>query len=193
MKPKKLLKKLIDTVLKPFGLEIHHLKYSPRNLLRGALEHIRELGFSPNTVIDVGVAIGTHDLYDTFPSSRHILIEPLEEFRPYLERVVKNYPKAEYIIAAATKKPGEVTINVHSDLDCSSLYLENEDSNVNGEPRIVRAVTLDEVCKERELDGTYNFRRRSKTLPPNGSKRGHVSRLTVFIGLLRGLPFMVFG
>lgn len=71
------------------------------------------MGFEPRTVIDVGAAIGTFELYETFPNASHILIEPLEENRTYLDRIVSKLENAEYIIAAATERKGTVTINVH--------------------------------------------------------------------------------
>lgn len=37
----------------------------------------------------------------------------------------------------------------------SSLYPESDGPSVDGIPRIVPAITLDEVCKERELQGPY--------------------------------------
>src|SRR5262245_52875429 len=45
-----------------------------------ALRHLKERGFTPRTVIDVGVARGTDDLYEAFPDAKHLLIEPLGEF-----------------------------------------------------------------------------------------------------------------
>ncbi len=149
------LKRLINSTLEPFGLEICHKTTSSRSSLRGALEHAKNIGFYPNAVIDVGAATGTWDLYETFPKSRQILIEPLEEFEPYLSKVTEKFPNAEYMVAAVTQKTGNVTINVHPDLVGSSLYLEEEDSDVNGEPRIVHSITLDKMCVEKELDGPF--------------------------------------
>ena len=63
--------------------------------------------------------------------------------------------KAEYIIAAASSTPGNIVINVHPDLVGSSAYKEEEDSNVNGFERIVPAVTLDNVCRDRKTSGPY--------------------------------------
>jgi FkbM family methyltransferase len=123
--------------------------------LRGALNHIRSLGFEPETVLDVGAAAGTDELYETFPKAFHVLIEPLEEYHPRLARVVKRYERAEIVIGAAYHTPGEVTIHVHPDLMGSSLYLEDEDSDVNGIPRRVMAVTLDHLCSARRLKGPY--------------------------------------
>src|SRR5512134_1272129 len=75
-----------------------------RNSLRGSLKHIKRLGFEPRTVLDVGAAAGTPELYNAFPKARHILIEPLEENRPRLEEVKKKYGNVEYILAAATRQ-----------------------------------------------------------------------------------------
>jgi len=152
----KFLKNFINSTLKPFGIEIH--RTSPTNSrysMLGALIHIKKIGFSPKTVIDVGVATGTHALYTTFPSSKHILIEPLEEFKPYLVNITKTIPNSEYIIAATTRESGSVTINVHPDLSGSSIYFEDEDSNVNGVPRVVTAITLDELCRVNKLKPPY--------------------------------------
>jgi len=158
MNIKYLLKKVTDSILTPFGLEIRrklNLENTIRISMQGALTHLKEIGFYPKTVIDVGVANGTMSLYETFPLSKHILIEPLQEFKPNLEELIKRFPNSEYIIAAATQKSGNITINVHPDLVGSSLYLENEDSDVNGVPRVVPAITIDEVCRERKTQGPY--------------------------------------
>ena len=44
------------------------------------------MDLKPNTVIDVDVAYGTQALYELFPNARHILIEPIEEFVPHLDK-----------------------------------------------------------------------------------------------------------
>jgi len=137
-------------VLAKAGLEFTH-----RRSLAGALEHIKKLGFAPRTVIDVGAATGTFDLYHAFPTASFLLIEPLEEHRPALEKVVSRLKDARYLIAAAAARPGEITIHVHPDLLGSSLYLEDEESGVNGVPRTIPAITLDEACAEQGLRGPY--------------------------------------
>lgn len=126
---------------------------SVRHTLRGALEHGKKLGFTPEVIIDVGAARGTVELYETFPDVRHIMIEPLEENRPYLDKIVRGLKNAEYIMAAATKSSGIVTLNVHPDFDGSSLYLEDEEGDVNGIPRMVKAVTLDDLYREQGVKG----------------------------------------
>lgn len=153
--------RVVHRLLGTLGLELRRKRpVAPvrveRRSLRGALEHARSTGLSPRTVIDVGVAYGTPELYETFPAARHLLVEPVETFRPHLDAIVRAYPTAEYVIAAAAGKPGTVTLNVHPDLVGSSMYLEVEDSpGLNGAPCTVPAVTLDLLCEERAANGPY--------------------------------------
>lgn len=158
-KLRRLTKKAIDRFAGPLGFELHRIdrksRLESRATLRGCLEHVRSSGFVPETVIDVGAAYGTHELYEVFPEAYHLLIEPLEEFEEALIELVDGLDRAEYLLAAATNSPGQVTINVHPDLVGSSLYKEVEDSDVNGFERMVAAVVLDEVCRSRNLHGPY--------------------------------------
>jgi FkbM family methyltransferase len=118
------------------------------------LDHFSRLGFRPQTVIDVGVAYGTLELYMGFPEARHLLVEPLKEFQGILEEISRKYT-AEYVLAAAGDKTGTITINVHADPSSSSIYKETDGSHIDGIPRKVPVVTIDDLCKERNLEGPY--------------------------------------
>lgn len=144
-----------------FGLEIRRKRSTraepllTRASLGGALSHLRTLGFKPQTVIDVGVASQTPELYEAFPEASLLLIEPLAEFEPYLKKICQRY-NAQYVLSAAGEAPGVATLNVHTDqLDCSSLLKEAEGASVDGIPREVPVVTIDEVCSEKGLKGPY--------------------------------------
>ncbi len=125
-----------------------------RTSMRDALEHIASLGFVPGTVLDVGVANGTDDLYQAFPGSRHFLIEPLEEFRPNLEKICGKY-NAEYVIAAASNACGKVKINVHPDLYGTSLLKEEEGAMIDGVEREVPTITIDELSNDEAFQAPY--------------------------------------
>ncbi len=155
MKNKKLYKQIINSALEHFDIEI---KRKDRNQyinrykdMKGVLNHLKELGFSPSVAIDVGAAFGTWEIYNIFPDTHHILIEPLEEFQVKLEEVIEKLNSAEYILGAASTDYGEIEINVHPDLVGSSIYLENENSDVNGIPRSISSVTLDNIFKKKNL------------------------------------------
>ncbi|GAB4382530.1 MAG: hypothetical protein Kow00121_42940 [Elainellaceae cyanobacterium] len=126
-----------------------------RASMAGTLINARQLGLNSATVIDVGAADGTEELYTIFPDSTHLLIEPLEENIPYLDLIVNSLPSAEYVIAAAGKEVGEITLNVFPDLIGTSAYVEYRDSQQTSQPRTVPVITLDALCQERELTGPY--------------------------------------
>ena len=145
----------LNRILSTFDLEIHKINSrAQRTNLSEALDHIASLKFYPRTIIDVGVAHGTWELYEKFPDAFHLLIEPLEEYKVHLKLIVKKF-KAEYILAAAGATVGTTIINVHPDLVGSSILKENENSDVNGIPREVPKITVDEACAAKNLTGPY--------------------------------------
>jgi len=153
----KILRETVNKILNAFGFEIHR-KHDRREIKRNladVLDHVLRLGYNPQTVIDVGVAKGTFVLYETFPNATHLLIEPLKEFEDALKDISCKY-NAEYVIAAASSKLGTIVINVHiEELHGSSIYNESEGSHLDGIPREVPAVTIDDLCREKNLIGPY--------------------------------------
>lgn len=67
---------------------------------------VSKLGFRPKTVIDVGVASGTEELYSAFPEATLLLIEALKQFEPNLISILQRY-RGSYLIAAAGARTGE--------------------------------------------------------------------------------------
>lgn len=148
---KRFLKDLVKKSTGTLGFEITRRNIH-RSTRTGVLEHIERLGFKPETIIDVGAAYGTFDLYEIFPTAACLLIEPLEEFEDALKAVTRKF-KAIYVLAAAGAEPGMSLFNVHPDLVGSSLYRESEGTHADGVPREVPMVTLDIECNERMLKG----------------------------------------
>ena len=128
---------------------------TPRNSMSGSLLLAKNLGFEPKTVIDVGAALGTFNLYETFPDARHLLIEPIVENEPYLAKICRHLKSAEYIIAAATKESGVCTLNVSPGMVHSSLSENRVTDSSNPYLRNIPAITLDGICRDRNLSGPY--------------------------------------
>ncbi len=148
------LGRMVNGLLRPLGVEVRRREagdQARRATYAGALEHVKRAGFQPRTVIDVGVAAGTRSLYQAFPDARHVLIEPVEECRPYLEAIQAEFPHVEYVIAAAAREPGRLVINVHEDVARSSVYWESDYTAGSVTPREVPAVTLDQIHRERSF------------------------------------------
>jgi len=125
-----------------------------RHNLSSVLGHIKEKGFSPKSIIDVGIAYGTPGLYGVFENAQYLLVEPLEEYTDVMEDICSKF-NAKYVIAAAGAEITETVINVHPDMSGSSILKESEGEHIDGEPRTVKVTTLDFEAKKAGLTGPY--------------------------------------
>ena len=82
-----------------------------RTTSRWAAERLQGHGFAPATLIDVGVAHGTPELYEAFPDARPVLIEPLADYEPNLKAIAEEHG-GEYLVVAVGAAPGTLTVNV---------------------------------------------------------------------------------
>jgi FkbM family methyltransferase len=82
---------------------------------------LHETGFKPKTIVDIGVATDTEEMYQWFPESKFIFVEPLKEFEPSLQNLISRY-NGNYILAAAGSYDGEIEIDVTADLGGSSIF-----------------------------------------------------------------------
>jgi FkbM family methyltransferase len=152
-------KHLAVRLFRAMGLDVRRLRPATplRASMAGGLGQLARLGFQPRTVIDAGVANATAELYETFPAASILLIEPLVEFEPFLQKICSTY-RAQYVLAAAGQSPGTATFNARADKFSSSLLKEVkevEGAAVDGIPRTVSVVTIDQQCAERKLAGPY--------------------------------------
>lgn len=117
--------------------------------------HIKQQGFNPATIVDVGVATDTDDLYVHFPQAQYLFVEPCAEFEPSLQRLVQRFPGSTYMLAAAGAIDGELTINVTPDLGGTSRFktLEAEDGAYTMTERTVPQFAIDTLWTALELKG----------------------------------------
>ena len=101
---------------------------------------------NPKTVIDVGVGFGTHLLYQSFPTSYFILIEPIEEYKSSIDEILLKY-KGEVHYKAIGHEAGTIELDVDiDDLQLSSHFKRTEltlRNNHRIEKRKVEIVSLD--------------------------------------------------
>jgi FkbM family methyltransferase len=133
----------LNTALRRIGLRIAKTS-SPTRTFTDFFEHVKRLGFEPRTVIDIGIADGTPAIYKAYPKAKYYLVEPLEEFKPVLERL-KLKLDAEVFHAAAGRSNGETEFHVHDDLSGSSLFLQAEGERLDGTRRRVPLIRLDSI------------------------------------------------
>jgi FkbM family methyltransferase len=144
------IKDLVQKALGTVGLELHRTVPSEpaRETQLGAALHLVRRELDVRTVIDIGAGNGTPALRTAFPSVKHLLVEPLEEFLPALRRLASEMADADVVLAAAGPVDGEIVLNVHPDLFGSSPLKEGEATGVNGFERTVQQVTVDRLVAE---------------------------------------------
>lgn len=151
-------KSTVRRLINRCGLDIRLLNRGaslPRTRIEESYSLLCNLGFKPETVIDVGVASGTPELYRAFPNAYFLLVEPLQEFESALNSIVKRY-KGSFVQAAAGSKRGQITFNVHEDhLEGSSLYAESMGAAADGRQVTVEMVRIDDILAEKGLSGPY--------------------------------------
>lgn len=153
---------MLTKVLKPLTLLLRFFKSASRirsdrrrNTMLGFFEHVKSLQFSPNIIIDVGVATGTYEMYRVYPDSYYLLIEPLVEFNASIKNILRQY-RGEHISAAASDVNGSLVLNVHADhLDGSSLLKEGVETAEHEVERVVETFRIDDVIAKKNLSGPF--------------------------------------
>jgi FkbM family methyltransferase len=151
------LKGLLKKLLSATGYEIHRAlpQRGIRTSVADSYALIRELGFNPKTVLDVGVAGGTPDLYRSFPDSFLVLVEPLEQFQGAIKSILAER-RGLHVAAAAGSSSGVVAFNVHDHhLDGSSLLEETTGAVLDGHKITVPLVRIDDVVREHHLEPPF--------------------------------------
>jgi FkbM family methyltransferase len=144
----------IKGLLARTGFEVRRRGAGPRRTLPEVLEHVRGQGFAPATVVDVGVATGTPELYAAFPGARLLLVEPLAEYAPALD-ALRAERGAEVAQVAAGAEPGTLELTVHRVLSCSSVVGERSGDEADVTRREVPVARVDALVAERGLRGPY--------------------------------------
>ena len=109
--------------------------------------YIRRLGFRPRTIIDVGVAHGTPQLYAAFPEAQLILVEPLSEFFEEIGRILARRSGVQ-IPAAAGSSEGELELRVEPRWTERSSHYSRHPLVRTGDtftPRRVHVTTIDRI------------------------------------------------
>ena len=151
-----MLGRVANLVLRRWGLELRPRGDAAdgRASHRGILENARLNGLDPNSIIDAGAARGdfTRIAAHVFPGKAYLMIEPLEEYGDSLGRLIgEARGSMAWVKAAAASEPGTATFNVHDDLFGSSLMRETEGTAVDGAPRTVPTIRVDDEVRSRGL------------------------------------------
>lgn len=139
-----LMKYIIQSVLRKFGKELRSVDAPTRSYERGLI--VLKRFISPITIIDVGAAEGTPDLYRVFPMAdyQYVLIEAHPVFRNVLEGFSEhNNVRFEPVFCGAEN--GEVVLRGYDNPYNSSVLKLLRSDGGEGELIPVRVKRLDEI------------------------------------------------
>ena len=110
-------------------------------------EHLKDRDFTPKTFIDVGTCYGTPELFNSFPESYQILIEPIPKLEDRLKLLTTKF-RGEYHMIAVGDEVGTMTLNVPKDgIEGATLVPGSDLDQIE-----VKVDTLDNVLGDREFE-----------------------------------------
>ena len=139
------MKKIINTILGVFGYQIR-ATHVPLQSFKVGMEQIAKR-FSIDTVVDIGVAHNTNELYDAFGGKKFLLVEANPAFKTHLEELrLKLSAKVEMVFCG--KETGEITLHIPKNNRRASAYTEKKSEH---ESLVVKVETLDTLVERNEL------------------------------------------
>lgn len=118
---------------------------------------IAEAAAAARTLIDIGCAFGTPELYALNPAADLFLVDPLAEYVPAIERILARR-RGSHAITALGSRPGEIELQVELDAPTKSSALRRTALTRTGgrvERRLVPLVTLDSLVESRALQPPF--------------------------------------
>lgn len=115
------LKEFIRRLLSMAGYEIHQPGFAPS--WSYSFNQLRTKGFHPKTVIDIGVAEGTPDLYCAFPHAQYILVDPTRESLPHMKAIATRL-KAQILNIALGETETDIEMTIRTDDIGGSSFFE---------------------------------------------------------------------
>jgi FkbM family methyltransferase len=134
--------------------QVRKLELGLRQSIGDVLAFVKDLGFTPATIIDVGVAAGTPGLYDYYPDANILLIDPVAENEEFMRRICDRYPKARYALTAAGSREGSITMSVDPAFSGSRI-VDLLGRNSGGRDQTATMTPIDKLVKEFGLSGPY--------------------------------------
>jgi FkbM family methyltransferase len=124
------------------------------------LDTLKGSGVRPRTVVDVGTGRGTPQLYEAFPKSYQVLVEPLKEHEPGLQNILTRYD-GEYFLTAVGSSNRKATITVEPKrIHKSSLHQRTAMTSTGdlAEKRKITVTTLDTLMEERSFRPPFGLK-----------------------------------
>lgn len=116
------------------------------------LKNVQE--YYPDICIDVGAGYGTPAIYQSFPNSKHVCIEPLKDHLPQLRKNLKDI-EHEIFNVGVLDKPGEQTIRKPDADNLLTASLAAKTAEAKGTAtETIKISTVDDVMSSIDWTGS---------------------------------------
>jgi FkbM family methyltransferase len=120
-----IMKQLVQAFLGTLGLRLIRLRNAPRSNLDSFFFMLKERGFAPRHIVDVGANHGnwTRTALRYFPDAYYTLVEPQDHLRTDIQDLLARDGKIRWISAGASDRPGTLPFTISYHDDASSRFI----------------------------------------------------------------------
>jgi FkbM family methyltransferase len=145
------MKQVIQSVLGKFGLRLIRVEniFQPRYGLKHFFPLVKQRGFIPKHIIDIGANRGTwtRQAIGFFPDTQYTLVEPQDSLKTYIQDLLDRGYKIRWINAGAGDRSGTLPFTISYRDDRSTFTLPEEQARAAGFRQIMVPVkTLNEIA-----------------------------------------------
>ena len=122
---------------------------NPKAALLPFLGMLRQKGFAPAHIVDVGANRGnwTREAIRFFPDARYTLVEPQDNLKCHIQDLLERGYKIRWVHAGVADKPGKLPFSVSHRDDSSTFELSEEQARRAGMPQVaVDVITLNDLA-----------------------------------------------
>lgn len=155
---KKIIKKIAIKLIHPIATRLGYKRgqkviqinnsFEKNSLLEVFFENIKQMGFTPKHIIDVGANHGTwtRETLKYFPDAFYTLIEPQKWLQSSFQDILDSNSKVSFNAVGAGSQTGSFMFTiVHRDDSCSFRYTEEEAKAAGYKQIEIPIITLNEV------------------------------------------------
>lgn len=125
-----------------------------RITIEGVLSPLRDLGWTPGAILDIGVATGTKGLYSIWPEVDICLVEPSPKSLVYMRQIAERYPKVHIYNVGASDHTGEARALVHDQV----LNVIFRKPKPGWEQTTLKVMTCDDIVRDAGLKGPFLYK-----------------------------------
>jgi FkbM family methyltransferase len=144
------VKQLIQSILGKLGYRLIRSEniFQPRYGLKYFFPLLKQLGFAPKHIVDIGANSGTwtRTAVKFFPDAQYTLVEPQDHLKTHIQDLLDHGYKIRWINAGAGDKSGSMPMNISYRDDSSTFILTDRHGQTTGSQQTTVPVkTLNEI------------------------------------------------